>query len=273
VLPGSSREESDEGVQRWIGGRSFAEATRFDLSAGGEISGLVIEEGGLLLRFEGPGSPLSHGARVVVAEPGGRVVWAQYYPGASWNLLCFPNLPPGVYAVQVSPPADSRGPWRPQWFDRGASLESARTVTLATTGEVLPIIVRLENGGRISCHVPGRVDPGDPRDPEEVWPFVLLTEAAARAVVRYLQVEPEGGDLEFAGLPDGEYKLGITVEYVDLYEPSYGGADHLDPLLPPEATSWYGGGDWDAAEVLTIRDAGEVTGITLEAPPSARAAP
>jgi hypothetical protein len=245
------------GNERWIGGESFATATRFDPQAWSITDVGRLEESGLLLELITPAPRVRGGFGVELVRPGetepARTLWLDYDPAT--NLVGIPSIEPGTYLMRFDNSRMQMN-WVGQWYDRAAGVEAATQVTIPSGGAVVPLAVQLEPGGSLSGSVPSD-SLSDPRD------FVIYVADAQRreTVGRIYECEPcscYGSPFRFTarGLPDGSYRVGALV------------GDHCPPpwAAPPE-TIWYPGTtDWDSAGVVTIVNHAAVTGLEIHLP-------
>jgi hypothetical protein len=239
------------GIERWIGGTSFEEATEFDPQRGEEISDVRLIESGLLLRIDDPTQQRHWEATVKLfdASTGTSAAVLEFYRGMRIDLVAMPNLTPGEYLLEIRPTTFLQTEWIPQWYDRATSMDTATPIVIAAEGEVVPVDVRLEKGGKII---------GDVWMEGENAPWaavVFVTSSDSQEILG--KIDPRVYSLirpfsyTAAGLPDGDYKVGAWPQF-------HGG----HPAEPPEGTLWYPGtADWDSATILSIRDQAEMQGI------------
>jgi hypothetical protein len=222
-------------VERWYGGASYATATWHELAPGQVTAGLEMREGGLRLRFEGPGLLVDNVGDVELVHPDGT---RQLLYLSRENPALVPNLAAGDYRLYVMG-ACGRDPWVAQWYDGAAEEEGATTLTVVE-GAFTDATIRQQAGGVLS----GRFT-GDPN-----------LASASRHIRLYrgdgapLCSGPAyfwDGTFSWPGLPDGEYLLGTTV---------FG-------------STWWFPGTWDAAAAgrITIIDGGTVAGLAWLVPP------
>jgi hypothetical protein len=229
-------------TERWIGGDDFASARVFDLAAGREFPDVSLRDSGILCRLEGDGLGPETNARFKLFDEHGTIVADRSHMGG--DLAPIAGLKEGVYFLRVER-ADNTATWAPQWFDRKPSLAEASPITLTGWGEVATVTVRLQEGGRIR---------GDVRD---------RSGAPVQAIIVAVPLDgPDGarvfassnrstGEFTLEGLADGEYRIGAARDYNNLQTPLW----------------WYPGtSDPDSAGVITIRDLGEVTGLSWRLP-------
>ncbi len=149
-LPGPVRlRVTQGGVEQWIGGGRFEDATAFQLESGRTVSGVELVQCGLLCRFEVPDLPPE---RVVVRlfDPVDLSLVATFAQDSGHgHVVGIPNLRPGDYLIEFSPREPGEAAWLPQWYDRAAGPEGARTITLAAPGEVGLLRVILEREGAL----------------------------------------------------------------------------------------------------------------------------
>ena len=245
-LPGSVKlQVTQEKISQWIGGPSFDEATVYELQAGQTITDVELIQSGIHFFVE-------------TSEEFPGFADFRLYDPVSMNLLvrtnslsvgsahvAIPNLWPGNFLVHVSSEEWRVGKtnWRPQWFDRAPEAGQARTITITTAGEIVGLDLVLELGGVIS----GRVER---ENGLPMFPHMVITPAEEFSLWGSNYFYDLSGEYDFRGLPDGYYRVGVRP----------GGLDWEDPL--PPGITWYPGTlDWDAADVVEIRDASVVTGV------------
>lgn len=242
---------SQKGVDQWIGGPGFAEATVFDLQPGQTISDVELDQCGLRLDARVDKLDLDFwGSRILLYDPADLSLIA----GASWsdgpdNLVGIPNLWPGDYLLHFTPDDGQLGDlwWRPQWYDRAAEPALAQTVTIGSAGEIVSLGVTLEQGGTVS----GTIEGGEAAD---YYRSVFLAPADGNVSWGFDYLFYDRREFNLIGLPDGDYRIGVT--------PSGTIAHHGEEA--PEGTIWYPGTtEWSEATVIEIRDGGEVTDLVI----------
>ena len=242
---------------RWIGGERYTDAEVFDLRLGEEISGIRLEESGLLIEIPLDDLPevwdliaeLVHADDLAPLASHPRI----YFDERS-RLIPVPNLLPGDYLLRLRPRRFLRHPWLEQWHDRAADAAQATVISLGAGGEVVPVALHPERGatiyGTIEC------PPGDGR----TFAWICLTRATSS---EHLGIQHRGRsstppapvDYALKGLADGDYKVGAWL------------CTHPEYECPPENVMWYPGtADRDSATVIEIRDHQDVDGIILEFP-------
>ncbi|MFH1144743.1 MAG: hypothetical protein V1774_09395 [Candidatus Eisenbacteria bacterium] len=241
-----------EGVPRWIGGDSFAEATQYDLAPGDAIRDLLVEESGLSIELAASSASDFNLLLLDLGDQSTHAFSGHFLRGGRW--LFIPNLDPGVYAIQFIN-SNLRTDWQTQWCDGALTLESARPVELLPGG-VTDLYVTLVAGGVIR----GTITSQDGED----WysgPISIVHAASGELYGRLgnrssVVVIEEVVAEEYAarGIADGEYKVGVAVFSV-----------HSEEF--EEYTYWYPGTlDPDSAGVVTIVDHAEVSGIDITLP-------
>ena len=238
------------GIDQWIGGRTFEDASVFQLEAGRTISGIEfvqsgmqVEIGGLYPRVEAAWFRLYDAATLA---PAGASLAEPWY-----NLtVALPNLRPGTYRIYIEPYSFGSQWWAPQWFDRAYNSAGGATITIGREGEVVPISVVLEKGGTIA---------GVVREAEGVTGdySLYLTRADDPAPSSRTYAWSLNLGFRFEGLPDGDWKVGAS-----RLSPSNPYSD-----TPPPETVWFPGTtDWQAAGIIPIRNFGDVTSIDIVMP-------
>jgi hypothetical protein len=252
-LPNSVKIRVEQnGIEQWIGGPGFDEATVYLAQPGETISGIDLVQCGLQVRVES-------------SDPEFGWPTFQFYDPLDQSLLVsarsedpsdrnigIANLWPGEYLVEITPGSNSLGSlsWLPQWFDRAATMEEGQTVVLGGAGDIVTLDVVLERGGVIS----GQVESAS----GELWyHYMILTPGDEYVTWARRWYGPTVTAFMLSGLPDGQYKVGFVSASISWNFPG----------PPPAETIWYPGTqDWDEATILTIEDASEVTGIEFEVP-------
>ena len=238
------------GIDQWIGGRTFEDASVFQLEAGRTISGIELVQSGMQVEIGG-------------LYPRVGAAWFRLYdattlaPAAAslaqpwYNLtVALPNLRPGTYRMYIEPHSFGSQWWAPQWFDRANNSASGATITIGREGEVVPISVVLEKGGTIA---------GAVHEAEGVTGdySLYLTRADDPAPSSRTYAWSLNLGFRFEGLPDGDWKVGAS-----RLSPSNPYSD-----TPPAETVWFPGTtDWQAAGIIPIRNFGDVTSIDIVMP-------
>jgi hypothetical protein len=228
-------------MKRWIGGDTFAEATRFEPVSGEILDVGTHVESGMLCYFSGPDYELDHHALCTVHDGQGDSIFRRW-TGAS-NPFLISNLSPGTYYLRVENDMwDQR--WVPQWFDRADSLSNATPIEVPDGGAVVEIEVQFTRGGKIQ----GRVvtASGEPYGGAAVR---ISRREDVSHTYRWTWTSALTGEFSAEILADGEYIVGVIAEYYSTY--------------------WYPGTwAWQLAEVVSIEDAETVTGIDWTVPES-----
>ncbi len=234
---------SQGGIDHWIGGPGFAEATVFSPQPGETISGIEFVQCGIHLVVDDSGLPL-HGGRVRVYDGTGSNLVTEVPSYARTDRhIAIPNLWPGEYLIHITPDYWSMGSteWRPQWFDRADDVAQAQPVVLASAGEVARRDVVMELGGKILGSVTRESDP-------VIGYRLLVYPADADTTWAEDHVWQEG--FAMMGLPDGDYVI-AAVPW--LTEPN-------DPVWFPSTL------DRAEAQVIEIRDASVFEGADIILP-------
>lgn len=239
-----------DGIQQWIGGPGFGEATVYDMRAGETITDIEFMQSGLRLNMVGEGFDPIFSSDIRIYDPVDLelLVTAQRGQGPG-GAVAVTNLWPGDYFLYFTPSYSSFGhlSWLAQWFDRADDPADAQVVSIGSFGEVVRLDVNLERGGTIGGQL-------EFSSPDGGWYRVIATPADQYLGWGWNYASEEYPDFVLQGLPDGNYKFGVFPSGVDW---SYG-----DP--PPEETLWYpGNGNWDEAEILEIIDASDHVGLNI----------
>ncbi|MEN8007286.1 MAG: hypothetical protein ABFS42_09750 [Candidatus Krumholzibacteriota bacterium] len=236
---------SQLGIDYWIGGPDFESATVFMLESGHTITEIEHDQCGIHLVVDETGLSYYNGF-IEIFNPANI---SQGVLESSWGNtgrhIGIPNLWPGEFLVQVSPVSWSRGitEWRPQWFDRAATVDLAQPIQLTTGGQVARLDLVMEAGGKISGRVVSADGPLDyygiqlyPVDDEDPWADRFF-----------------GDDTyHLTGLPDGDYVIAARSGMI---------------VSPLEGILWYPGTyDRAEAQVIEIRDASVVEGVDIIIP-------
>jgi hypothetical protein len=238
-------------VQAWVGGRSFRDATLFDCQPGETPEGIRYVESELSIDVQQVGSGAIRYANLTLIDATTRGVVMEdevsIYPGES--SIRIPNLRPGSYLIRLAPESFLLTEWIAQWYDRAGSIDEARVITIPNEGDVVPVTMNLERGGRIL----GSIETA--RSDSPFYYRVFVTNASSAALLGWTTVDQGSVVSPFSftavGLPDGDYKVGVTL-------PSY---------AVPADTVWYPGTtNWSSAEAVAVRDHGDTGGIVISYP-------
>lgn len=250
-VPVHLRIESLEGANgTWLGGLTRESSTLYRPVAGTLVDAGEHRFSGAILRLEAAVSGVNyHSGQVTFHDADDLAVVARVSVPVNGQRTV-PFLPSGSYLVHVEQGEFGVAPWMPQWYPGAADAAGATVVTVPGDGGVLPLVIRLERGGRIA---------GNVVDPYHSGLYqVILTRADDRTVIgqRWLAFLI-GGDATFEldGLADGAYKVGAS------------GSDWVVGQPAPAGAIWYPAAtDWNAAAPVIIAGADSVTGLVLPAP-------
>lgn len=229
----------------WIGGDSFEAATVLPLAEGVDAEDLDHEASGLWFEFGGVTDMVRSPVIGVYRADDGSLAFSldEQGPGAtSWRVAM--AVEPGDYRIHLEPYFYDRGSqiWRPQFYDRATSLESAQTVTVEPGGVLTTVSFTLEEGGWLEGRL---LRPAD----NDLYHVVVARIPATGEIWGRDFVFSRSSDGAFAlmGLPDGAFNLGVTSEDA------------------PGDTLWYPAtADPSAATVFTIEDAGVWEGLDFD---------
>ena len=184
-------------IENWHGGTSLATATVFNLQPGDHVENLAITEGGITIRFQGPGQrvPLQHSV-VLQREDGGNIYLMWKYG----DPLRITNLPGGRYRLRVGGYCFQE-PWQPQWYDVATDVDGAVPIDVVA-GAVQSITMELRAGGSIS----GRVTNGG--GPVS-YAYNVYVGDGTGADLCDRSIYTDGDQLLLDGLPDGDYCLSL----------------------------------------------------------------
>jgi hypothetical protein len=203
---------SIDGVGRWIGGDSFADAVVFALQPGSVAEVPELVESGILVRLDLLDYSSDSMLRLVLydATTLERVRTTPLNTSVGASLVCA-NLLPGTYRVFIDN-AYLRSSAVSQWFDRAPDIQSAAVVTVPGDGQVAEIRAVLEAGGEIR---------GQVRGPDYICSAVFyVVDVHTGICVGCAGCLPCDcacicdNPLLFRarGVPDGDYKVGVVVE-------------------------------------------------------------
>jgi len=241
---------TQNGIEQWIGGLGFTEATVYDLQLGETITNIELIQCGLRLNIDGDGvfSPSDSEFRIHDPLDMELLATASYWSGIG-GVVPVANLWPGEFILFITPHGSRYGgsAWRPQWFDRKTEPAEARLISIGSPGEVVRLDVTLERGGTIAGEL-------EFSSPSSRWHYVLLT-TADHYLCWGADIVFEGNrEYLLQGLPDGRYRIGAISWEMDW--------DFGAP--PPAGTIWYPGtGNWDEAEIVEIVDAADLVGLNI----------
>lgn len=229
----------------WVGGHDFESAAEYDLVPDSITVVAPITAGAIRFRWIGPEAAGTKRAHMFLLDDRGgslpeRLV---FWSGDLGTLLM---VPPGRYRLRVETTRPGRDTWLPQWYDRADRAEEAAWITIPESGPVVPVELRIENGGVIR---------GPLRTSESYASFIAFATRADEYQACWItSVTSFDEEYSLRGLPDGRYKVGLTR--------SLGVSE--DCPVPPADSRWYGDtAAWDSATVITIRDHEVVNGIEL----------
>ena len=233
------------GVDYWIGGPRFEDATVFNLEPGITITGIEHDQCGVHLVVDETGLPLNGGNVLIYDRTDLSLVADLYRGGNSERHVPIPNLWPGEFLIQISQEPWERGAsdWKPQWFDRAATIDLAQPVLLVAAGQVARLNLVMELGGRISGRV---MDEDGPIFFYEIGVYPVGEDAPWADKMVWMD------SFNLTGLPDGDYNVGARFGFID---------------PPTEETLWYPGTvDRQAAQIIEIRDGTVVENLDIIIP-------
>lgn len=192
-----------EGVNSWVGGDTYADATVFDVSAGDSLLSVSLVESGIQLTLDDGSFDTwlpslitltdETGTEVVVVDEWSRVV-----------TIC--NLKPGRYYLHVAGCCVGET-WAPQWYGGSETFEGAVPIDL-TEGELVYRDMLLEPGGMIA----GRLVQEDGSDYSVFQLGLFLGEdepLCSDDIYDYFY----DGDFEFTGLANGPHYIALWVDH------------------------------------------------------------
>ena len=223
-------------VSRWFGGSTAGASPLHSLVPGQVIQGIDLREGGLRLRFEGPGHLADNVGTIELVHADGT---RQSFDPGTTNPVLLPNLEAGEYRLRI-PGCCERNPWRTQWYDRVVDEADALPLTVFEDA-FTDATVRQEAGGALRGTFVGD-------DASVIAGFHVRVHEADGSLVcgEYDTYWTQGADFGWPGLADGDYLLSTLL---------YG------------QTWWYPGTFLQGeAGVLTIEGAGTVEGLIWRLP-------
>ncbi|MCK4413316.1 MAG: carboxypeptidase regulatory-like domain-containing protein [Candidatus Eisenbacteria sp.] len=223
------------GIDRWIGGESFATATRFELQSGEHITDISLIGSGIRCGFEGPGYAIEQRVEIVLHHEAGH----RFRDYSSWgNQVSICNLPAGRYVLFVYGTCAGE-PWAGQWYD-GVNLRADATPIDLDPGELVSLTIHLHEGGRIEgCVLDAD---GAPALDARIQAF----DAEGEPLCHGWQYTDDGCFV-VTGLADGDFYVAAEACRREF---------------------WYYPGTWDrrAAQPISIIDHATVTGIEWRLP-------
>ena len=235
----------------WYGGYEFERAVPIRVVPGGAPTQIEIVAGSIEVAVEPPSSDLPFSVSLRLEDQEGasraRESWYPDLPGVR-----FRGLLPGVYYLHID--AGMRGPVLPLWYPAAETRQEATPIVVDEQGNLTQVSMSLLLNGSIAGTVV--FDEGDGND-EDVDLFrLLLTSSASAAVLEeraFLRVSPSFSFVFWQ--PDGDYRVGLAPADFD----STG-------ALPPKTIWWRDQADWEGADIISVRDHAQVTGIELHWP-------
>ena len=236
---------SQTGIDYWIGGPGFEDATVFTLEPGRTIAGIEHDQCGIHLVVDETGVPFRNGDVLIYNPTDLSLVATLNYWNDSDRHIAVPNLWPGEFLVHIDQKSWTRGSeeWRPQWFDRAATADQAQPVLLVTPGQVARLNLELEPGGKISG-------------------LIVDEEGATihfRVLVYQVGQDSHWGDqsawdfsFDLMGLPDGDYVIGARATSI--------GWDSEEIVWHPGTL------DRQEAQIIEIRDASVIENVDIVIP-------
>lgn len=217
------------GVLRWIGGRSFREATPESLRLG-QTTTVSVVENGILCHFD-PAGIIPLAPTIALVDGSGNTLLSDTWTQGGLSAP-IPNLDPGTYYLNIRPTAFGSEAWLSQWFDGRDSLRVATPIVVQPGGEVTEIRLHLVRGATLEgIYLPRRGLPGGGR--------IIVAPAGDQAAEQPASYAREvTGGFEILGVPDGPYRLGaVPLDTVNV------------PII------WYPGtADWDSAAVISVQN-------------------
>lgn len=224
-----------EGVRRWQGGGSYAEATVFELTPGEDRVVNIVESG--IVGELGQETPSCPNVSITLYDETGKVLGRSGARGST-GMFFFPNLVLGTYRIGF---AD--GPtWIEHYYNLSDSLESATPIVVASVGQVVWVYPELMPGATISGIV---LDQDD--EPVAGSSIFLTADDDPDIFYNRQTLTRAGGAFDLMAIADGSYKVGA-------YRRNGG-------------EIWYPGtASWDSASVVTIANHENLTGLVIRSP-------
>ncbi len=230
IVDGVVRLKVEAGDQEiWLGGRELGDADPLTVTSGSIVEAGAIQTHGLTCRMIGaPGWERDEWKAILTnGEHGVTIIASKGDAEGEW-IVPLSGPATGGLRVQWLNPSE----WRPQWYDRKASLVDADFLYVNDASGPTSIDVQLERGGTIS----GRVRPSD-GSPLQRYPIVVRLPGGLYGG----WLTESDGSFRIAGLPDGPIPLAVH---------------------HPTGLIWYPGTlDESQAEPIEIVDAGDRTGL------------
>jgi len=223
---------------RWIGGTDFASATEFAGAQGESVAVPPCFYSALECHVEPP-DPYWQADLMLLDASGHSVLPAEFRPPRK-TPLTIPCLDPGTYFLKLAPRGAGQR-WCPQWFDQADQFEDALPIEVPPVGGTARITMVLSTCGTISGRLL-RAD-GSPAGGRRVE--LCAADDPLHGVEYspiYTVTDRDTGEFSLGQLHDGTYRLGVRYTLTTLV--------------------WYPGTLlWDEAEVLTLVDHGQITGL------------
>jgi hypothetical protein len=148
------------GMMWWVGGATFRDATRFELSPGAEITVPDVVESGVIFHLQGEGErvPRAGEFRLSVYDAGGALLSARAArssPASGDNVIWVSNLGSGAYLFRLAGDDDCTSPWLSTWYPGGAAPDSATPVRIDEPGQVVELDWSIHLGGEIAWVLEG----------------------------------------------------------------------------------------------------------------------
>lgn len=233
---------------RWIGGRSFREATLFSPQVDREVIDVSFTDSALQVQLQGEGVIGSESVILELFDESGARVARGFSESPFGGDLVVPFLHPGRYRFRVTPGAFLATDWLAQWYDHADDFEHATPIEIGSAGELVSVEVSVEPGGRIQ----GTIHRGEARGS-----MVYLTRSDDSRILGFVQLRWSEEGFDLRGVPPGAYKVGAF--------PWWETVDDANEL-GPEAR-WYPNQlSWDDAGVITITGAETVSEIDFTLP-------
>ncbi|MBU1701063.1 MAG: carboxypeptidase-like regulatory domain-containing protein [Candidatus Eisenbacteria bacterium] len=223
---------------QWIGGEDYSSAHAFDIVPGNDFPVDDISIGGLQCLLVGDPEWEPYNATIeIFNQEGTRVTMAR--PDQD-NTLPIPLFSADIFKLRMK--WNGASSWRPQWFDRATSIDEATALYLPAEGEIVSVLITLEEGGTIA----GGIIKAD-GEPASEFPLAVIAVDPEWSWSNYWRTSSDGAYL-IEGLPDGEFIVGVR---------------HSCPEC--NVVTWYPGTtEQDSAQTITILDAQDVTGIDFQ---------
>jgi hypothetical protein len=224
----------------WIGGTDLASAEEFIGASGESVTVPTCVYGAIECWVESPDPAWEFRADLALLDASGGQAIPFGFRAPRRTPLTIPMLQPGTYFLRLTPQG-SRQSWCAQWFDQVDELADAVPIAVPPDGGLARITMTLSTCGTISGRV---LEPdGSPAGGRRVELFAADDPSqGVEYSGTYTVTHADTGEFALLRLHDGAYRIGVRHTMTTLV--------------------WYPGTLlWDEAEILTLAEHGEITGL------------